>query len=178
RKLEDVDSLNPGSCIPLNVFSIILSISIIALIAFFLPSRATKLANLALKTSSYDRSIALSKDLQHTVMCRHIELKPVRKFLQKYIVGSDSITFTSTIAILHSDKLSMEMKAMLQEPEFVNYVFYVKGHATDFSALKKARVDVAKYVYILADKHNPGSGVEEDVETRIVMMAQSTASDK
>ncbi|KAI7833953.1 hypothetical protein BX661DRAFT_169053 [Kickxella alabastrina] len=173
RKLEDIDSLNPGGSIPLNVFSIILSIFIIALIAFLLPSRATKLANLALKTSSYDRSIALPKYSRHTVVCGHIELEPVRKFLQEYIIGSDSITFASTIAILHSDEPSMEMKAMLQEPEFVNHVFYVKGHATDFSALKKARVDVAKCVYILADKHSPGSGVEEDVGTRMTMMAVS-----
>ncbi|KAJ1946939.1 hypothetical protein GGF37_000797, partial [Kickxella alabastrina] len=133
----------------------------------------TKLANLGLKKSSYDRSIALPKYLRHTVVCGHIELELVQKFLQEYIARSDSITFASTIAILHSDEPSMEMKAMLQESEFVKHVFYVKGHSTDFSALKKVRVDVAKCAYILADKHSPGSGVEEDVGTRMTMMAVS-----
>ncbi|KAI7832156.1 hypothetical protein BX661DRAFT_204398 [Kickxella alabastrina] len=116
---------------------------------------------------------ALPKYLRHTVVCGHIELELVQKFLQEYIARSDSITFASTIAILHSDEPSMEMKAMLQESEFVKHVFYVKGHSTDFSALKKVRVDVAKCAYILADKHSPGSGVEEDVGTRMTMMAVS-----
>ncbi|KAJ2723179.1 hypothetical protein GGI07_002814 [Coemansia sp. Benny D115] len=58
-------------------------------------------------------------------------------------------------------------------PPYANRVFYVKGRATSFRALKRARVDMATCVYILARKHSHGSGIEEDAETVLIALALS-----
>ncbi|KAI7826639.1 hypothetical protein BX661DRAFT_171328 [Kickxella alabastrina] len=121
-----MNSLDPNDSIPQNTFSIVISMAIVALIAFAVPSRVTRLVDLALKTSAYNKFVALPKASRHAV-----------------------------------------------DPAYANRVFYVKGRATSFSTLKKARVDLATCIYILARKHSHGSGIEEDAETVLIALALS-----
>ncbi|KAJ1894296.1 hypothetical protein LPJ66_005277, partial [Kickxella alabastrina] len=169
-----MNSLDPNDSIPQNTFSIVISMAIVALIAFAVPSRVTRLVDLALKTSAYNKFVALPKASRHAVVCGHIELEPIRQFLHEFFNADHGPNiFNTTLVILHSEDPSMEMKAMLQDPAYANRVFYVKGRATSFSTLKKARVDLATCIYILARKHSHGSGIEEDAETVLIALALS-----
>ncbi|KAJ2397279.1 hypothetical protein GGI05_000721 [Coemansia sp. RSA 2603] len=160
--------------IPRSTFSEIISMAIVALIAFAVPSRVTKLVDLALKTSAYNKTVALPAASRHAVVCGFIEPESIRQFLHEFFNADHGPNiFTTTIVILHSDEPSMEMKALLQDPAYTNRVFYVKGKATSFKALKRARVDMATCVYILARKHTHGSAIAEDAETVLIALALS-----
>ncbi|KAJ1829619.1 hypothetical protein LPJ56_000138 [Coemansia sp. RSA 2599] len=102
--------------------------AIVALIAFAVPSRVTKLVDLALKTSAYNKTVALPAASRHAVVCGYFDTESIRQFLHEFFNADHGPNiFTTTIVLLHSDEPSMEMKALLQDPAYANRVFYVKG---------------------------------------------------
>ncbi|KAJ2671024.1 hypothetical protein GGI25_005639 [Coemansia spiralis] len=172
-----VSALGSDGSIPRSVFSEIISMAIVGLIAFAVPSRVTRLVDLALKTSAYTKTVALPTASRHALVCGCVELESIRQFLHEFFNADHGPNiFKTTIVILHPDEPSMEMKALLQDPVYTNRVFYVKGRATNFKALKKSRVDLATCVYILSRKHSHGSGIEEDAETVLIALALSAFS--
>ncbi|KAJ2886948.1 hypothetical protein H4R27_000271 [Coemansia aciculifera] len=105
--------------------------AIVALIAFAVPSRVTRLVDLALKTSAYNKTVALPAASRHALVCGNIELESIRQFLHEFFNADHGPNiFRTTIVILHNDEPSMEMKALLRDPMYANRVFYVKGHGT------------------------------------------------
>ncbi|KAJ2333743.1 hypothetical protein GGH92_008524, partial [Coemansia sp. RSA 2673] len=64
--------------IPRSTFSEIISMGIVALIAFAVPSRVTRLVDLALKTSAYNKTVALPAASRHALVCGNIELESIR----------------------------------------------------------------------------------------------------
>ncbi|KAI8326100.1 hypothetical protein GQ54DRAFT_336931 [Martensiomyces pterosporus] len=172
-----MSALGQDGSIPRSTFSEIISMAIVALIAFTVPSRITRMVDLALKTSAYSKTVALPTASRHALVCGHIELESIRQFLHEFFNADHGPNiFKATIVILHGDEPSMEMKALLRDPAYTNRVFYVKGRATSFRALKKARIDLASCVYILTRKHCHGTGVEEDAETVLTALALSAFS--
>ncbi|KAJ1960675.1 hypothetical protein GGI12_003673 [Dipsacomyces acuminosporus] len=166
-------ALGKDDSIPRSVFSEVISMVIVALIAFTVPSRITRMVDLALKTSAYSKTVALPAASRHALVCGHIDLESIRQFLHEFFNADHGPNiFKATIVILHGDEPSMEMKALLRDPAYTNRVFYVKG----FKALKKARIDLASCVYILTRKHCHGTGVEEDAETVLTALALSAFS--
>ncbi|KAJ2059619.1 hypothetical protein GGI08_003201, partial [Coemansia sp. S2] len=114
--------------IPRSTFSEIISMGIVALIAFAVPSRVTRLVDLALKTSAYNKTVALPAASRHALVCGNIELESIRQFLHEFFNADHGPNiFRTTIVILHNDEPSMEMKALLRDPMYANRVFYVKG---------------------------------------------------
>ncbi|KAJ2816677.1 hypothetical protein GGI24_005652, partial [Coemansia furcata] len=102
--------------------------AIVALIAFAVPSRVTRLVDLALKTSAYNKTVALPAASRHALVCGNIELESIRQFLHEFFNADHGPNiFRTTIVILHNDEPSMEMKALLRDPVYANRVFYVKG---------------------------------------------------
>ncbi|KAJ2779859.1 hypothetical protein GGI15_003744 [Coemansia interrupta] len=169
-----MSALGQDGSIPRSTFSEIVSMAIVALIAFAVPSRVTKLVDLALRTSAYNKTVTLPAASRHAVVCGFVEPESIRQFLHEFFNADHGPNiFATTIVILHSDEPSMEMKALLQDPAYTNRVFYVKGKATSFKALKRARVDLATCVYILARKHTHGSAISEDASTVLIALALS-----
>ncbi|PIA17711.1 hypothetical protein COEREDRAFT_7304 [Coemansia reversa NRRL 1564] len=160
--------------IPPSTFYQIISMAILALIALAIPSRISKLVDLAVNTSTYSKAVALPTATRHALVCGYIEIESVSQFLQEFFnADHGSNIFKTTIVILHSEEPSMRMKALLRDPMYVNRVFYVKGRATSLKALKRARADLAACVYILTRKVSNGTGVEEDAETVLIALALS-----
>ncbi|KAJ2490448.1 hypothetical protein IWW37_003104 [Coemansia sp. RSA 2050] len=146
--------------------------AIVALIAFAVPSRVTRLVDLALKTSAYNKTVALPAASRHALVCGNIELESIRQFLHEFFNADHGPNiFRTTIVILHNDEPSMEMKALLRDPVYANRVFYVKGRATSFKSLKRARIELATCVYILTRKHSHGTGIEDDADTVLIALA-------
>ncbi|KAJ1662004.1 hypothetical protein EV178_006236 [Coemansia sp. RSA 1646] len=169
-----MSALGSDDSIPRSVFSEIISMAIVGLIAFAVPSRVTRLVDLAIKTSSYTKTVSLPAASRHALVCGNIELESIRQFLHEFFNSDHGPNiFKTTIAILHPDEPTMEMKALLQDPAYTNRVFYVKGRATGFKALKRARVDLASCVYILTRKYSHGSGIDEDAETVLTALSLS-----
>ncbi|KAJ2398157.1 hypothetical protein GGI23_003294 [Coemansia sp. RSA 2559] len=165
-----MSALGSDDSIPRSTFSEIISMAIVGLIAFAVPSRVTRLVDLAIKTSSYTKTVSLPKASRHALVCGTIELESIRQFLHEFFNSDHGPNiFKTTIAILHPDEPTMEMKALLQDPVYTNRVFYVKG----FKALKRARVDLASCVYILTRKYSHGSGIDEDAETILTALSLS-----
>ncbi|KAJ2556590.1 hypothetical protein EV175_001907 [Coemansia sp. RSA 1933] len=169
-----MSALGSDDSIPRSTFSEIISMAIVGLIAFAVPSRVTKLVDLAIKTSSYTKTVSLPAASRHALVCGTIELESIRQFLHEFFNSDHGPNiFKTTIAILHPDEPTMEMKALLQDPAYTNRVFYVKGRATNFKALKRARVDLASCVYILTCKYSHGTGIDEDAETVLTALSLS-----
>ncbi|KAJ2448838.1 hypothetical protein EV183_005232, partial [Coemansia sp. RSA 2336] len=167
-----MSGLGQDGDIPSSTFFQIISMVILALVALAVPSRLSRLVELAINTSSYSKAVALPAATRHALLCGYIELEPVRQFLREFFNADHGPNiFKTTIVILHTDEPSMEMKALLRDPMYVNRVFYVKGRATSIRALKHARVDLATCVYILTRKTSHGSGIEEDAETMLIALA-------
>ncbi|KAJ2740690.1 hypothetical protein GGI20_005672 [Coemansia sp. BCRC 34301] len=167
-----MSALGQDGSIPRSTFSEIISMAIVALIAFAVPSRVTRLVDLALKTSAYNKTVALPAASRHALICGNIELESIRQFLHEFFNADHGPNiFRTTIVILHNDEPSMEMKALLRDPAYANRVFYVKGKATSFKSLKRARIDLATCVYILARKHSHGSGISDDADTVLIALA-------
>ncbi|KAJ2830828.1 hypothetical protein IWW50_000049 [Coemansia erecta] len=146
---------------------------ILALIALAVPSRISRLVDLAINTSAYSKTVALPTATRHALVCGYIEIESVRQFLHEFFNADHGPNiFKATIVILHTDEPSMEMKALLRDPVYANRVFYVKG----LRALKRARVDLATCVYILTRKTSHGSGIEEDAETVLIALALNAFS--
>ncbi|KAJ2908987.1 hypothetical protein GGI21_002336 [Coemansia aciculifera] len=146
--------------------------AIVALIALAVPSRVTKLVDLALKTSAYNKTVALPAASRHALVCGNIELESIRQFLHEFFNADHGPNiFRTTIVILHNDEPNMEMRALLRDPAYANRVFFVKGRATNFKSLKRARIDLATCVYILTRKHSHGSGIEDDADTVLIALA-------
>ncbi|KAJ2717005.1 hypothetical protein H4R19_000260 [Coemansia spiralis] len=160
--------------IPPSTFNQIISMVVLALIALAVPSRISRLVDLALNTSTYSKTVALPAATRHALLCGHIEVESVRQFLKEFF-SSDHGTniFKTTLVILHHDEPSMEMKSLLRDPAYTNRVFYVKGRATSLKSLKRTRVDLASCVYILTRKTSDVVGVEEDAETVLIALALS-----
>ncbi|KAJ2076418.1 hypothetical protein H4R24_005707 [Coemansia sp. RSA 988] len=151
--------------------------AILALIALAVPSRISKLVDLAMNTSTYSKAITLPKATRHALVCGYIEIESISQFLQEFFNADHGPNiFKANIVILHSEEPSMRMKALLHDPMYVNRVFYVKGRATSLKALKRARADLATCVYILTRKVSSGSGIEEDAETVLIALALSAFS--
>ncbi|KAJ2758277.1 hypothetical protein H4S06_002777, partial [Coemansia sp. BCRC 34490] len=167
-------ALGSDDSIPRSVFSELISMAIVGLIAFAVPSRVTRLVDLAIKTSAYTKTIALPAASRHALVCGAIELDSIRQFLHEFFNADHGPNiFRTTIVVLHPDEPTLEMKALLQDPAYANRVFYVKGRATSFKALKRARVDLASCVYILSRKYSRGTGIEEDAETVLIALSLS-----
>ncbi|KAJ2025329.1 hypothetical protein GGI06_000631, partial [Coemansia sp. S85] len=99
-------------------------------------------------------------------------LESIRQFLHEFFNADHGPNiFRTTIVILHNDEPSMEMKGLLRDPVYANRVFYVKGRATSFKSLKRARIDLATCVYILTRKHSHGTGIEDDADTVLIALA-------
>ncbi|KAJ1724533.1 hypothetical protein LPJ61_005731, partial [Coemansia biformis] len=150
---------------------------VLALIALAVPSRLSRLVELAINTSTYTKAVALPAATRHALLCGHIEVESTRLFLQEFFNADHGPNiFKTTIVILHHEEPSMEMKALLRDPLYANRVFYVKGRATSLKSLKKARVDLVSCVYILTRKTSDVSGTEEDAETVLIALALSAFS--
>ncbi|KAJ2333210.1 hypothetical protein GGI00_002440, partial [Coemansia sp. RSA 2681] len=123
-----MSALGQDGSIPRSTFSEIISMAIVALIAFAVPSRVTRLVDLALKTSAYNKTVALPAASRHALVCGNIELESIRQFLHEFFNADHGPNiFRTTIVILHNDEPTMEMKALLRDPAYANRVFYVKG---------------------------------------------------
>ncbi|KAJ2611034.1 hypothetical protein H4S08_003351 [Coemansia sp. RSA 1365] len=169
-----MSGLGEDGPIPPSTFYQIISMAILALIALAVPSRISKLVDLAINTSTYSKAVALPTATRHALVCGYIEIESVSQFLQEFFNADHGPNiFKTTIVILHSEEPSMQMKALLRDPMYVNRVFYVKGRATSLKALKRARADLATCVYILTSKVSSGTGVEEDAETVLIALALS-----
>ncbi|KAJ2486360.1 hypothetical protein EV174_001158 [Coemansia sp. RSA 2320] len=167
-----MSALGQDGSIPRSTFSEIISMGIVALIAFAVPSRVTRLVDLALRTSAYNKTVALPAASRHALVCGNIELESIQQFLHEFFNADHGPNiFKTTIVILHNDEPSMEMKGLLRDPVYANRVFYVKGRATNFKSLKRARIDLATCVYILTRKHSHGTGIEEDADTVLIALA-------
>ncbi|KAJ2891276.1 hypothetical protein IWW38_003693, partial [Coemansia aciculifera] len=167
-----MSALGQDGSIPRSTFSEIISMAIVALIALAVPSRVTKLVDLALKTSAYNKTVALPAASRHALVCGNIELESIRQFLHEFFNADHGPNiFRTTIVILHNDEPNMEMRALLRDPAYANRVFFVKGRATNFKSLKRARIDLATCVYILTRKHSHGSGIEDDADTVLIALA-------
>ncbi|KAJ2444947.1 hypothetical protein IWW46_001747 [Coemansia sp. RSA 2440] len=102
--------------------------AILALIALAVPSRISRLVDLALNTSAYTKTVALPTATRHALLCGYIGVESVRQFLHEFFNADHGPNiFKTTIVVLHTDEPSMEMKALLRDPGYANRVFYVKG---------------------------------------------------
>ncbi|KAJ2659823.1 hypothetical protein IW148_004087 [Coemansia sp. RSA 1199] len=171
-----MSGMGEDGVIPPSTFFQVISMGILALIALAVPSRISRLVDLALNTSSYTKTVALPTATRHALVCGHIEIESVRQFLHEFFNADHGPNiFKTTIVVLHTDEPSMEMKALLRDPAYANRVFYVKG-ATSLKALKRARVDLATCVYILTRKTSHGSGIDQDAETVLIALALNAFS--
>lgn len=167
-----MSGLGDNGSIPNSTFSELISMAIVGLLAFAIPPRVAKLVDLALKTSSYSKTVALPAATRHAIVCGEIELESIRQFLHEFFNADHGPNiFKTTIVILHPQEPAMEMKALLRDPVYANRVHYVKGRATNFKSLKRARIDLATCVYILTRKHSHGNGIEEDADTVLIALA-------
>ncbi|KAJ1867175.1 hypothetical protein LPJ78_001266 [Coemansia sp. RSA 989] len=124
-----MSGLGQDGDIPSSTFFQIISMAILALVALAVPSRLSRLVDLAINTSSYSKAVALPAATRHALLCGYIELEPVRQFLREFFNADHGPNiFKTTIVILHTDEPSMEMKALLRDPTYANRVFYVKGY--------------------------------------------------
>ncbi|KAJ2161159.1 hypothetical protein GGF46_001671 [Coemansia sp. RSA 552] len=160
-----MSGMGEDGSIPPSTFFQLISMAVLALIALAVPSRISRLVDVAMNTSTYTKTVALPAASRHALLCGHIEIASTRQFLHEFFNADHGPNiFKTTIVILHSDEPSMEMKTLLRDPMYANRVFYVKG------------VDIATCVYILTRKSSRGSGVEEDAETVLIALALSAFS--
>ncbi|KAJ2778780.1 hypothetical protein H4R18_004403 [Coemansia javaensis] len=170
-------ALGQNGQIPMSTFYQVITMVILALIALAVPSRISRLVELAVNTSTYTKAAALPAATRHALLCGHIEVGSTRQFLQEFFNADHGPNiFKTTIVILDNKEPSMEMKALLRRPQYANRVFYVKGRATSLKALRRARVDLATCVYILTRKAGDVSGIDEDGETVLIALALSVFS--
>ncbi|KAJ2544670.1 hypothetical protein GGF49_001020 [Coemansia sp. RSA 1853] len=166
-----MSGMGEDGVIPPSTFFQVISMGILALIALAVPSRISRLVDLALNTSSYTKTVALPTATRHALVCGHIEIESVRQFLHEFFNADHGPNiFKTTIVVLHTDEPSMEMKALLRDPAYANRV------ATSLKALKRARVDLATCVYILTRKTSHGSGIDQDAETVLIALALNAFS--
>ncbi|KAJ2223265.1 hypothetical protein EV180_004040, partial [Coemansia sp. RSA 518] len=162
-----MSGLGEDGVIPPSTFFQVISMAILALIALAVPSRISRLVDLALNTSAYTKTVALPTATRHALLCGYIGVESVRQFLHEFFNADHGPNiFKTTIVVLHTDEPSMEMKALLRDP----------GRATSLKALKRARVDLATCVYILTRKTSHGSGIDQDAETVLIALALNAFS--
>ncbi|KAJ2837349.1 hypothetical protein J3B01_002188 [Coemansia erecta] len=123
-----MSGLGEDGVIPPSTFFQVISMAILALIALAVPSRISRLVDLALNTSAYTKTVALPTATRHALLCGYIGVESVRQFLHEFFNADHGPNiFKTTIVLLHKDEPSMEMKALLRDPGYANRVFYVKG---------------------------------------------------
>ncbi|KAJ2307148.1 hypothetical protein IWW55_001117 [Coemansia sp. RSA 2706] len=123
-----MSGLGEDGAIPTSTFFQIISMAILALIALAVPSRISRLVDLAINTSAFSKTVALPAATRHALVCGHIELDSIRQFLHEFFNADHGPNiFKTTIVILHTDEPTLEMKSLLRDPMYANRVFYVKG---------------------------------------------------
>lgn len=134
--------------------------------AIFLPTQLSDLITLLRSQSKYSRSFKPQKGRNHVVIVGNLEIVSLRGFLKEFY-NSDhgSRTLTTSIIMLAPHEPSPDLEALLSDPIYVNRVQYVKGSATSFRHLQKAKVGTAKAVFVLASRISGSTPVEEDAKT-------------
>lgn len=152
--------------VPDNVFSRIVTFGIMIIGAIFLPTQLSDLITLLRSQSKYSRSFKPQNGRNHVVIVGNLEIVSLRGFLKEFF-NSDhgSRTRTTSVIMLSPYEPSADLEALLSDPIYVNRVQYVKGSATSFRHLQKAKVGTAKAAFVLANRVSDSNPVEEDAKT-------------
>ncbi|KAJ2287892.1 hypothetical protein IW141_004642 [Coemansia sp. RSA 355] len=94
-----MSGLGEDGVIPPSTFFQVISMAILALIALAVPSRISRLVDLALNTSAYTKTVALPTATRHALLCGYIGVESVRQFLHDHGSGIDQDAETVLIAL-------------------------------------------------------------------------------
>lgn len=134
--------------------------------AIFIPKNLAELLTLINKRSPYVHSFKKKYQQNHVVVCGQFENYTLKTFLKEFFCPDHgSSTVNTHVVILNPKEPDEDLKEILEDPLYLNRVWYVKGSTLDPRSLEKVRICDASAGFIFSTKHATNDASIDDSET-------------
>ncbi|KAI8584387.1 hypothetical protein K450DRAFT_219626 [Umbelopsis ramanniana AG] len=159
--------------VPDNEFTRLVILYVMIAGALYIPTRLAELLSLIQHRSKYRHSYRSKDGQQHVIVTGSFEPSSLLEFLREFFCEDHGMDVLLTkVVVLCPYEPSEELNILLNDPSYASRVQYVKGSATSFHHLNKARADVASAAFLLSSKLTHGDQEREDAQqlTRALTM--------
>lgn len=159
--------------VPDNEFTRLVILYVMIAGALYIPTRLAELLSLIQHRSKYRHSYPAKDGQQHVIVTGSFEPSSLLEFLREFFCEDHGMDVLLTkVVVLCPYEPSEELNILLNDPSYASRVQYVKGSATSFHHLNKARADKAEAAFLLSSKLTQGDQEREDAQqlTRALAM--------
>ncbi|KAG2183105.1 hypothetical protein INT44_006086 [Umbelopsis vinacea] len=183
KSLEKVSSVSSirTDIVPDNEFTRLVILYVMIAGALYIPTRLAELLSLIQHRSKYRHSYRSKDGQQHVIVTGSFEPSSLLEFLREFFCEDHGMDVLLTkVVVLCPYEPSEELNILLNDPSYASRVQYVKGSATSFHHLNKARADVASAAFLLSSKLTHGDQEREDAQqlTRALTMRKDGAGNE